>query len=172
MRRLWLASSIVNDTLHTLQVFFDSPPSAHSPERFHAEYSKAEQIAIDRFFEELLSDFRKRLKNAIAELPEGPARFTLAHVNVTCSLALAMTPSMRTMFKMIYLEPDYYTIWSEFIDEVCSTDTIPESTQFTTRYALEGLLLQSIIGDPLMPERVNMMKNFVSTLLSDCNGCD
>lgn len=106
---------------------------------------RTKQALLDALFEHFLGEFRKHLQDVLEDEPHGPARHIRAYVRATCISALAMAHGPRAAVLLLLENSTYQRIWSEFVDELFSTDSIPEELLLTCRYAADGLWFGHVI---------------------------
>lgn len=121
-------------------------------------------IALDGLFEYHISLFRHALGKALDAEALGPARHLRAYVRAVCASAIVMGPNERAAVASLMCNPEYRVIWSDFIDEVCSSDSMEPATQMTCRYTVEGLWLDHALERVSGPDHVADVLNSLLAL--------
>ena len=75
-----------------------------------------------------------------------------------------MGPNERAAVASLMCNPEYRVIWSDFIDEVCSSDSMEPATQMTCRYTVEGLWLDHALERVSGPDHVADVLNSLLAL--------
>lgn len=105
-----------------------APASASAPLR-HAR--------LDAVFTQALGAMRAQWLQALATEPAGPARQVRAYVRTLCGQALQPRP--RRLLLQVLMQPQYQTVWCDFVAEGCAGDTVDHDLSMQCRAAVEGL---------------------------------
>jgi len=125
---------------------------------------RVHDTALDGLFEYHISLFRHALGKALDAEALGPARHLRAYVRAVCASAKAMGPNERAAVALLLYTPEYRVIWSDFIDEVCSSDSMEPARQMICRYAVEGLWLDHALERVSGPDHIADVLNSLLAL--------
>ncbi|GKS85100.1 hypothetical protein AVMA1855_13130 [Acidovorax sp. SUPP1855] len=100
----------------------------------------------EEVFDDYVADFRRFLDDALAAEPCGPARHLRAYLRAMGASLAALRSHQRRAVAAVLGDPRYAAIWSDFVEEMCATDSVDLATHRVCRYAIEGLRLDLVQG--------------------------
>lgn len=100
----------------------------------------------EEVFDDYVADFRRFLDPALAAEPRGPARHLRAYVRAMGASMAALQRHQRRALASVLGDPQYAAIWSDFVDEMCATDSVDFAMHGMCRDAIEGFRLDLVQG--------------------------
>lgn len=110
--------------------------------------SEHSETDLDQLIEHHVAIFRNAILRALASEKASDARYLRSYIRAVCELILLMSLDDRMTTSELMLSSEYRVIWSDFMNEVCSADSIDMTLQMTCRYALEGLWMDCLFVQP------------------------
>jgi hypothetical protein len=96
------------------------------------------RATIDKIFDRMILTFRTRLHDALRSEPDGPTRYLRAYIRCVCA-QIADPSGDAAIVIRILAKPEYRKVWTDFVDEVCASDTSNTTQSKNCRRAVEHL---------------------------------
>jgi hypothetical protein len=96
------------------------------------------RATVDKIFDRMMLTFRAQWREALCSEPDGPAQYLRAYIRCVCAQIADQSGDAPTVIRILQ-KPEYRKIWTDFADEICSSDTYNATRSKSCRRAVERL---------------------------------